>query len=153
MRGPAIAALCAILLTTLPADANGITFEIWPDTDPDATLSCAFRLAGGTMTLLEVRGPGMPAKPLRWFANAAERAALATALQALVGGTLASVTPAITTRAPAPPFITATWMARLDQGLASGLYIQPGLALPPELAAVLTTITPGGLCTRAIRLP
>lgn len=140
-------ALCG----AVPAQANSITFEIWPTADPDDTVSCTLRLARGEVMVLEVKGLGMPpARPVRWFASDAESNSLVAALQALIGGRLASVEPIITSRLPAPPFITATWMATLDQGLASGLYIQPGLILPPELADVLATLTPTGICTAAI---
>lgn len=151
MRG--LCALFAVLLCTRAA-ANTLTFEIWPSSDPDLTTSCTVSLSHGRFTALEVRGLGLPpAATLRWYADRAETSALVQALQSLVSGDLASAQPIITSRLPAPPFITATWMATLDTGLASGLYIQPGLTLPPVLATAITTLMPGGLCARALAPP
>lgn len=148
---PALLALCLCASAGAPVAANTITFEIWPTTDPDTTVSCTIALSRGRFNMLEVQGLGMPAaRPVHWFANEAEIAVLVAALQALVSGDLASVRPIITSRLPAPPFVTATWMARLDTGLASGLYIQPGTGLPPALAGAIHSLMPGGLCDRAL---
>ncbi len=151
--GRAAAVLVALTLGfPLAATANSLTFEIWPSSDPDQTVSCTIRLAKGQFTALEVQGLGMPpASPFRWYARPEEVAALVAALQALVSGDVASVKPIIASRLPAPPFATATWIATLDQGIASGLYIQPGLVLPKVLDDALITLMPGGLCTRTLQ--
>ena len=140
------------VITTLPAPAlgNSLTFDIWPSTDPMQSTSCALRLAGGMITAVEVRGTGMPAhQPMRWPARPEEITALMAALQALVSGELPSVE-TYSSRLPAPPYVTVNWMARVNDGMLTGLYIQTGLVLPPELAQVLDNLTPGGPCAMAV---
>ena len=72
-------------------------------------------------------------------------------LQAFVGGELGSVDTYVS-RLPPAPFLTVTWLTRLDDRLATGLYIQSGLALPAPLSATLTSLgltRPCGLTARA----
>jgi hypothetical protein len=40
-----------------------------------------------------------------------------------------------------------TWMTSLDNAMATGLYVQTGLALPPVLAKVIAALGPGQPCT------
>ena len=76
---------------------------------------------------------------MRWRASRAEVDALSQGLQALVGGELGSVNPYLSRQPPAP-FLSVTWMTRLDDRLATGLYIQPGLALPDPLSRTLASL-------------
>jgi hypothetical protein len=146
-----ITALAVITILPAPALGNSLTFDIWPSANPMQSTSCALRLAGGMITAVEVQGTGMPPQqPMRWPASPEEIAALMAALQALVSGDLPSVE-TYTSRLPAPPYITVNWMARVDDGMLTGLYIQKGLTLPLELTRVLDGLTPGGPCTKAVR--
>lgn len=143
-----ITAFAVIIALPAPALGNSLTFDIWPSTDPLASISCAMRLAGGMITAVEVHGTGMPpVPPMRWPARPAEVAVLMAALQALVAGDLPSVE-IYSSRLPAPPYVTVNWMARVNDGMLTGLYIQKGLTLPPDLANVLESLTPGGPCTK-----
>lgn len=142
----AFALLLALCLCKAPAAANSITFTFWPDADPDHAVFCAVRLAEGRLRASELRGFGITdRKAMEWFASRAETETLMAALQALSTGTLQSIDPT-GSRFPAPPYASAIWMARSDAGLISGLYMQPGLDLPAELAAVIAGLLPGGLC-------
>ena len=143
----------AVLTAALPAHANRLTFEVWPDASPDHIVSCSFALTDGWISLVQVTGAGIPgARPMRWHASRAEVEALSSGLQALVGGELGSVNPYVS-RQPAAPFLSVTWMTRLDNRLATGLYIQSGLALPVPLSQTLVTLglgRPCGLTARAV---
>ena len=142
----------ATLIVALPAHANRLTFEVWPDPSPDHIVSCTFALTDGWISLVQVTGAGIPgARPMRWHASRAEVEALSKGLQALVGGELGSVNPTVSRQPPAP-FLSVTWMTRLDDRLVTGLYIQPGLALPVPLSQTLATLgldRPCGLSARA----
>ncbi len=134
-------ALClAAMVAVPPAHANRLTFEVWPDASPDHAVSCTFALTDGWISLVQVKGAGMPGpEPMRWRASQPEVEALTTSLQALVGGELGSVNPYLSRQPPAP-FLSVTWMTRLDDRLATGLYIQPGLALPDPLSRTLASL-------------
>lgn len=133
-------AAIAALLTALPVHANRLTLEVWPDASPDHTVSCTFALSDGWISLVRVTGAGMPGpQPMRWRASPAEVEALSVSLQAFVGGALGSVEP-YGSRPPPAPFLSVTWMTRLDDRLATGLYLQPGLALPGPLSATLASL-------------
>ena len=142
----------ATLIVALPAHANRLTFEVWPDPSPDHIVSCTFALTDGWISLVQVTGAGIPgARPMRWHASRAEVEALSNSLQALVGGELGSVNPTVSRQPPAP-FLSVTWMTRLDDRLVTGLYIQPGLVLPVPLSQTLATLgldRPCGLSARA----
>ena len=145
-----ITALAVITALPGPAPGNSLTFDIWPSPDPLASTACALRLAGGMITVVEVHGTGMPPiAPMRWPASPKEIAILIAALQTLVTGDLPSVETSAS-RLPAPPYVTVNWMARVDDGMLTGLYIQQGLTLPPELAQVLKNLTPDGACDMAL---
>ena len=146
-------ALCLVaILAALPAHANRLTFEVWPDASPDHAISCTFALADGWISLVQVTGAGMPGPdPMRWRASQDEVAALSDSLQAFVGGALGSVDP-YGSRPPAAPFLSVTWMTRLNDRLATGLYIQPGLTLPRPLSDTLGSLgldRPCGLTAKA----
>lgn len=144
------AATFALMLLTGPVSASSITFEIWPGTDPDRVISCVIRLQHGQIAAVEVEGLGMPPRnPARWFPATDERDVLSAALQALVDQTIPSINPT-GSRLPPPPFVTATWMAEVKDGLMTGLYIQPGLDLPALFDSLIATLLPGGMCARAI---
>ena len=134
-------ALCFVaMLAALPARANRLTFEVWPDASPDHVISCTFALSDGWISLVKVTGAGMPGPdPIRWRASHEEVTALSDSLQAFVGGALGSVDP-YGSRPPAAPFLSVTWMTRLNDRLATGLYIQPGLALPRPLSDALRSL-------------
>lgn len=139
-RFQALVAGIAAMLTALPACANRLTFEVWPDASPDHVMSCTFAVSDGWISLVQVTGAGMPGpKPMRWRASSAEVDAVSSGLQALVGGELGSVDP-YRSRQPPAPFLSVTWMTRLDNRLASGLYIQRGLALPKPLAQAVASL-------------
>lgn len=146
-------AICAAaIIAAGPVDANRLTFEVWPDTSPDHAVFCSVALSDGWISLVQVEGVGMPRPDaMRWRASQAEVDALADGLQALVGGELGSVNPYLSRQPPAP-FLTVTWMTRLDDRLATGLYIQPGLTLPVPLLETLASLglaRPCGLTARA----
>ncbi|MFM7332882.1 MAG: hypothetical protein ACKO1H_00490 [Tabrizicola sp.] len=130
----------AAFLTALPACANRLTFEVWPDASPDHVVSCTFAVADGWISLVQVTGLGMPApQPMRWRATRTEVDAVSTGLQALVAGEIGSVDP-YRSRQPPAPFLSVTWMTRLDDQLVSGFYIQPGLDLPAPLSRTLASL-------------
>lgn len=136
----------ATALAALPACANRLTFEVWPDASPDHVVSCTFAVSDGWISLVQVTGVGMPApKPMRWRATRAEVEAVSYGLQALVAGDLGSVD-AYNSRQPPAPFLSVTWMTRLDDRLASGLYIQRGLSLPEPLSQTLASLGLGQPC-------
>ena len=130
----------AAILTALPVCANRLTFEVWPDASPDHVMSCTFAVSDGWISLVQVTGAGLPGpEPMRWRATRAEVEALSSGLQALVVGDLVSVD-ASHSRQPPAPFLSVTWMTRLNNRLASGLYIQPGLTLPAPLSQTLASL-------------
>ena len=136
----------ATLVAALPASANRLTFEVWPDASPDHVMSCSVTLTDGWISLVQVRGAGMPGRePMRWRASLAEIDAMSDSLQALVGGELGSVNPYLSRQPPAP-FLSVTWMTRLDDLLTTGLYIQPGLSLPAPLSETLASLGLGQPC-------
>lgn len=141
----------AAILSALPGYANRLTLEVWPDASPDHSVSCTFALSDGWISLVQVKGAGMPGpQPMRWRASRAEVEALSDSLQAFVGGSLGSVEP-YGSRPPPAPFLSVTWMTRLDDRLTTGLYIQPGLALPGPLSDTLASLglaRPCGLSAR-----
>lgn len=134
-------AICLVAIEAAsPVAANRLTFEVWPDASPDHVVSCTFALSDGWISLVQVKGAGMPGpEPMRWRATPAEMEALSHSLQAFVGGALGSVDP-YSARQPPAPFTSVTWMTRLDDSLATGLYIQPGLALPDALSDTLASL-------------
>lgn len=139
-------------MAAMPSHANRLTIEVWQDASPDHTISCSLSLRDGWISLVRVRGAGMPGPaPMRWPASRDEVEALSHGLQALVSGSLTSVDP-YTARQPPAPFFSVTWMTRLDDSLASGLYLQPGLRLPKPLATTLSLLgidQPCGLNARS----
>ncbi len=141
MRVAGILALgLAALTAALPAHANRLTFEVWPDASPDHVVSCTFALSDGWISLVQVKGAGLPgAHPMRWRASPAEVDAVSDSLQAFVGGELGSVDPYLSRQPPAP-FLSVTWMTRLDDRLKTGLYLQPGLSLPGPLSETLASL-------------
>jgi len=135
-----LALFLATLVAALPASANRLTFEVWPDASPDHVMSCSVALSDGWISLVQVRGAGMPGPaPMRWRASMAEVDAVSSSLQAFVGGKLGSVDPYLARQPPAP-FLSVTWMTRLDDRLTTGLYIQPGLTLPYPLSDALASL-------------
>ena len=134
-------ALClSALLAASPPWANRLTFEVWPDASPDHAVFCSVLLRDGWISLVRVTGAGLPnAHPMRWRASRAESEALLDSLLALLSGRIASIDPT-GSREPPAPFLTVTWMTRLDGRLASGLYMQPGLALPGPLGRTLAVL-------------
>lgn len=141
IRWPKRLALClTAILAAAPATANRLTFEVWPDASPDHTVACTVAFKDGWISLVQITGAGMPnPQPMRWRASRAETDAVFDSLQALVGGTVASVDP-YQSRQPPAPFLSVTWMTRVDASLTSGLYIQPGLTLPMPLSRTLASL-------------
>jgi hypothetical protein len=134
------AVIAAVIVATRPVSANRLTFEAWPDANPANATFCSIALTEGWLTLVQVRGAGLPAKrPQRWRASDREEDAVTAVLQAFLAGNLTSVDP-YGSRLPPAPFVTVTWMTTLDDQMATGLYIQPGLALPAILADVAITL-------------
>ena len=142
----------AVFLAALPVFANRMTFEVWPDRSPDHAVFCSVSLTDGWISLVQVKGAGMPGpQPMRWRASRAEVDALSESLQAFVGGELGSVD-VYASRQPPAPFFTVTWMTRLDDTLTTGLYIQQSLNLPDTLADTLASLgldQPCGLNAKA----
>lgn len=149
-KGPA---LClAAMVAALPARANRLTFEVWPDASPDHTIACSVAFKDGWISLVQIEGAGMPGpQPMRWRASRAETDAVFDSLQALIIGDPASVDP-IFSRQPPAPFLSVTWMTRVDARLTTGLYIQRGLSLPGPLLQMLSSLgldRPCGLTAKA----
>jgi hypothetical protein len=147
-------ALClAALVAASLAYANRLTFEVWPDASPDHTIACSVALEDGWISLVQIEGAGMPSpEPMRWRASPAETDALVDSLQALVIGDPGSVDP-YSARQPPAPFLSVTWMTRVDASLTTGLYIQPGLRLPNPLFQTLASLgldRPCGLSATAV---
>jgi hypothetical protein len=141
----------ALVVAAGQAGANRLTFEVWPDPDPTHAAFCSIALADGWLSLVQVRGAGLPARrPLRWRASASEEAAILSALQAFLAGDLVSTDP-YGSRLPPAPFVTVTWMTTLDHSMATGLYIQPRAALPPVLAEVAVSLGLGQTCGLSAR--
>jgi hypothetical protein len=134
-------ALClAALAAASPASANRLTFEVWPDASPDHTIACTVALEDGWISLVQIEGAGMPRpEPMRWRATPAETDAVFDSLQALIIGKPGSVDPYSSRRPPAP-FLSVTWMTKVDASLTTGLYIQPGLRLPSPLSRTLASL-------------
>lgn len=127
-------AMGLLALAASPAAANRLTFEVWPDANPQHAAFCSISLGGGRITLIAVQGLGLPDQtPLRWRASDREETALTAALQAFLSGTLDSVE-TYHARLPPPPFVTVGWMASFNGTMTTGLYIQKGLPLPQPLA-------------------
>lgn len=136
-------AFCLLPGAALP---DVLTYEIWPTADPSESLSCLIALTDGQIRVVEVRGAGMPPRhPLRWPVRPAEEAAVLAALQALISGEVPGVD-IYGARNPTPPYLTITWSSQVNGTWVSGLYIQPGLALPQVLAQVLTAVIPSSRC-------
>ncbi|WP_374426809.1 hypothetical protein [Tabrizicola sp.] len=143
MRGPSVG-LLAICLAAYPAVhpalANRVTVEVWPDSSPDHVMSCSFALDDGWISMVRVKGVGMPGPGLmRWRASRAEVDAVSASLQAFVAGELGSVDPSAS-RSPPAPFVSVTWMTRLDDRLATGLFLHSGLAVPEPLSGTLASL-------------
>ena len=136
----------AVVVTAFPGAANRLTFEVWTDSSPDHVTSCTLALTDGWISLVQVQGAGLPGpNPMRWRASDAEIAALASSLQAFVGGELGAIDP-IHSRQPAAPFLSVTWMTRLDDRLATGFYLQSGLVLPGPLSESVASLGLGRAC-------
>jgi hypothetical protein len=130
-----------------PLSANAITFDFRPSNDPRATVLCTVQLQSHQMVALEIVGINAPPlAPLRWPANEADTLVLLHALGALLAQEIASVDDAILARPPQPPYVSVRWFAQTNDGLASGLYLQSGLVLPPALASVVERLLLGGPC-------
>lgn len=149
-KGPAFC-LSALVAAT-PTLANRLTFEVWPDASPDHTVACTVAFQDGWISLVQIEGAGMPnPQPMRWRASPKETDAVFDSLQALVVGSVPSVDP-YQSRQPPAPFLSVTWMTRVDASLTSGLYIQPGLTLPAPLSQTLASLgldRPCGLTAKA----
>lgn len=145
---PARRALCLLLaLAPLPLHANGLTFDFRPTTDPRDTVQCTVQLQENFLVAVEIEGLGAaPQGPLRWVATEAETRILLRALGFFLTRDLASVADPNLARPPEPPYATIRWFARTDTGLESGLYMQPGLTLPPALDRVVQDLLLGGPC-------
>jgi hypothetical protein len=144
--GKALINCLAVLAANSPASANRLTFEAWPDANPANAAFCSVALSDGWFTLVQVQGAGLPAeRPLRWRASDREEDAMTAALQAFLARDLVSVDP-YESRLPPAPFVTVTWMTTLDDQMATGLYIQPGLPLPPVLADMAAALGLGQAC-------
>lgn len=135
-----LAFFAAAVLAAPPSFANRMTFEVWPDPSPDHAVFCSVSLTDGWISLVQVKGAGMPGpQPMRWRASRAEVDALSDSLQAFVGGELGSVD-TYASRQPPAPFLTVTWMTRLDDTLTTGLYIQQSLNLPDTLSDTMASL-------------
>lgn len=142
---PLIAALTATLPAG-PAPAHMLTLEIHPADDPRQTVACALILDDGRMRLAETAGlVARPVPPMSWFPTDEEEAALLTALAAFLSGEIESIDPT-GVRNPPAPYVAVHWSARMAEGLRTGYWHQPGLALPEALAPLAMTVLEGGPC-------
>jgi hypothetical protein len=139
--------LAVLLSLPVVAAANSLIIEVWPNADPNQTIYCAMTLTDGRFSTLEVIGHGAPDRPLQWYSTEPELRAMGLALQSLIGGTLSGQV-ILTSRTPPPPYLSATWVANVDNATASGIYIQPGVILPDALLQAILTVLPGGPCAR-----
>lgn len=141
--------LACLLTAALPvaADANGLTFDFRPSDDPRATVQCTVQLQQDFLVAVEIEGMGAaPQGPLRWAATEDEALVLLHALGDFLSADLASVEDPNLARPPDPPYASIRWFAQTETGLASGLYVQQGIALPPSLALVVRELLFGGPC-------
>ena len=144
------AMILALTLLPVMARSDVLTFEVWPDRNPDRMVSCRIERRGPEMNVLEVLGAGMPpSQPMRWPVRRVEEAVLLAALQDLISGDLPGVE-IYSSRLPPAPYVTVTWSATVNAAPVSGLYVQQGLRLPPVLAQVIDTVLPGGPCEAAL---
>lgn len=97
------------------------------------------------MRVVQGRGPGTDERVVSWAPNAAEEAAMMAALAALVSGELPALPPTDPGQPP-PPYLSVTWITRLDGQILSGRMVAPGLRLPPPLAETVARLMPGSLC-------
>ena len=140
----------SLCLTPLPAQAEVLTFEIRPGTDPTKDVLCRMELRDGLVIVVEVIGIRVPREAMRWPVRRGEAAALHDAMVAFVAGDLPSVE--TYTSHPLPfPFVSVTWSTRVSGALMSGFYFKSGLDLPPPLARVLDAVMPGSACQGATR--
>lgn len=145
MKGLAACAAC-LTLAALPATGHMITIALHPSDDPTDSVGCAVVLDGDFIRLAETAGLiARPMPPLRWIATPEEEAAVLRALSAFVTGDIPGIPP-LGSRTPDPPYVTVNWTARMTDGLQSGYWHQPGLALPPALGDLRATILTGGPC-------
>jgi hypothetical protein len=145
------ALVLSLLLLPEVAVGDALTFEIWPSTDPAKSLSCRMELTKGQIVAVQVQGIGMPPRhAMRWPVRRMEAAAMGDAIAALISGDLPSVDD-YTSRRPPAPLITVSWSANVGGTPMSGLYIQTGLSLPPQLARVIDAVMPGSACQTAAR--
>lgn len=140
-------AVALVLMVPAPALAHSLSVTLWPSADPDSTLRCAVHLDAGRMRVVQARGPGVGERVAIWAPNAAEEAAMMAALAGFVTGSLPSIDPRDPGQPP-PPYVSVTWITRLDGQVLAGRMVQPGLDLPPLLAEAVDRLMPGSLCDR-----
>lgn len=142
------ACVLSLLLLHAEARADVLTLGIFPTTNRAASVSCRIELRAGQITVVEVRGAGMPPRtPYRWPVRQSEELAVLRALQALISGDLPGVEP-YGSRTPATPYLTVTWSADVNGQRVTGLYLQPGTDLPAVIAILIDTVMPGSGCQR-----
>ena len=129
------------------AQAHSLSLTLWPSDDPEAVIRCAVHLDAGRMRVVQARGPGVGERVVVWAPTAAEEAVMMAALAAFVSGDIAGVAPTDPAQ-PAPPFVTVTWITRLDGQVLAGRSVTAGLDLAPVLEAVVSRLMPGSLCDR-----
>jgi hypothetical protein len=147
MTGQRLALCLLTALAPMPALANALTFDFRPSDDPRATVQCTVQLQQDFLVAVEIEGMGAPPQsPLRWAATEAETLILLHALGDFVSQDIVSVDDPNLARPPDPPYASIRWFAQTGDGLQSGLYLQPGLALPPALHRVVQVLLLGGPC-------
>ena len=142
--GAALAAGLA-LCPAPPVAAHSLLITLWPSRDPGEVLRCALHMEGGRMRMVQARGQGAGEPMMAWAPDAAEEAVMMAALAAFVSGDLPSIPPTDPGQPP-PPYLTVSWITRLDGEVAAGRMVAPGLALPPMLESLVTQVIPGSLC-------
>lgn len=138
----------ALLTTSLAAGAAGntILLQMFPSTDPDAVLYCAMSFDGRKVSAIAAKGMGlMQPRPYHWWANSREDQAMIDSLAGFLTGQIPSQNPQDLPLLQ-PPYLTVDWFAKLNGGLASGRYQQPGTTLPPALRHLFITVMPGSAC-------
>ena len=114
----------AFCLMPMSAAPDILTFNLWPTGNPSGNLSCLIVMANGQITMVEVRGTGMPPRhPMRWPIRPEEEAAVLSALQALIIGDLVGAD-VYAAPSPQPPYLTLTWSTKVNGARVSGLYVQ-----------------------------
>ena len=140
------------LLQAKAADAYVLTFGLFPSSNPSTIISCRIELRSGQISVVEVRGVGMPPRrPYRWPVRRAEDIAVLRALQALVRGDLPGVE--VNSFLPPPaPYASINWSTKFNGVSVFMLYLQSGTTLPDVMVRLIDAVMSGGGCQAKAQL-